>query len=136
MDPWAELESFLSAVAAELGGRAYAFYDSRHRRLLPFVDNGPLIDDLERARVALADQFGADFLGRGPAKRHLHLGSDLSFVGEPVLGAYLYVVILGGTAVEGEHILGLLDAMSEQLAQLVRRLPPIDGGPAAVAQRP
>jgi hypothetical protein len=135
LDPWAELDSFLAALAKELGGDAYAFYDSAYRQVLPFVENVHAIEKLGRVRDTLAERFGVDFLGRGTGRRYLHVQSPPSFVCEPVLGAYLLVVVLEAPPVEGSLILGLLEAVATQLAEMVRRLPPIDGGPAAVAQR-
>src|SRR5437868_6034606 len=108
VDPWGDLDSFLSALSEELGGHAYAFYDSAYRQLLPFVENVHFLEDFDRIRAALAARFGTDYLRRGTGERHLHVESNPSFVCQPVLSAYLFVVVLKAPPIESSLVLGLL----------------------------
>jgi hypothetical protein len=134
LDPWGELETYLGRLAKEMGGDAYAFYDSSARQLLPFVENVHFLEAFQRARGALEASFGADFLRRGAGKRQVHEEPGHSFVSEPLLRAYLFVVVFRG-ALENWRVGGVLEATHAKVSEMVRRLPPIDGGPAGLAQR-
>jgi hypothetical protein len=135
-DPWGELDAFLAALCGEVGGKAYALFDSSWRQLLPFVESAHLAVELRDAQEALEARFGAAALKRGSASRYAHAEPGNVFAALPLLSAYTLIVLCRTGSREGaESTSGGLARAEARLSDMIARLPPENGGPAAIAGR-
>jgi hypothetical protein len=133
MSTWEQLDTYLDGLTRRLGGAAYVFSDSGKLQLSPPGDlSKTLAPRFEGAVVTLRELFGKDCLKNGHWKRHLHHQDENWFIAEPVLSAYHLIVLLTEDYSADDWMKHVLDQARPILADIIARLPPLDGGRRAV----
>lgn len=142
MDPWIALEAYLDGLLRRVDGDAYVLLDWNGVPLLPWFENVHFLEEFRRANEVLEATFGLDFLRRRAARQHLHEEPRFSFVAQPLLSAYLLILVFTDKFRRGgppdlARVSWEIDKSLVTLRELVRNLPPDSGGggPGAAVQK-
>ena len=134
MASWEELDQYLAELCSELKGAAYILTDTSKGQLSPpkrYPDE--IINRFEAAWQVLQGRFGKNFLRRGRARRVIRCSSKVRFIAEPLLNAYLFVVLLFDPVNKSE-IEKILDRARPAVERMIAGLSPLDGGGRRAAQ--
>jgi len=134
MSEWEELDQYLYLLTQEIGGVYYILSDAGRWKLSPRRKLGKATQNrFQRAFLDLQMEYGDDFLRRGRAKRHFQVSGDNLFVAEPLLNAYLLIVIFN-KEINEMKAQSVLDRNNPALCRMISGLPPIDGGGKRILQ--
>ncbi|MCC7383372.1 MAG: hypothetical protein IT384_16160 [Deltaproteobacteria bacterium] len=136
MDAWHELDLHLDGVSAELGGQGFMLFDSSLLQLSPRTKHLEAVTAVfNSAFEILESRFGADFVRRGAGRRFIQAASGPRFAAEPLLAAYVLLILLPEKN-EGElAIARVLSRERWTIERLIKNLPPIGGGRRADVTR-
>lgn len=128
-DEWSDLEAYLNDLVTRLQAEAYRLFDARNIQLLPYVDNIHTWERMEEATRAFRRSFGDTFVVQGSDRLQVQSDDGNRFLVQSLLSTYTLLITLPvDMDVEASGCLFILERAKPGLCELLRRLPPPDGG--------